>query len=111
MLSFEFSKCSNGALAGSTAGPTTPINLSITYAAEVNGTLTADVLSDLEATLLEAAIAAALGCNSTGRRALSGAASRRRKLAVTSESLGESKSDALVCLSGGLMLLVCYHYR
>lgn len=62
-------ECTAGGVAlvsGTPANATTSISMSVAYAAEVDTpNLSTGVLNDIEMTLLEAAIAAALGCNTT----------------------------------------------
>jgi hypothetical protein len=87
-------------LAGTASNDTTVINLSLAYAAEINGTdISPETMRQLEFLLLEAAIAAALGCDAPPRTNRLLAKNRRNLLALT-DILGEYR-----CLENALMSL------
>jgi hypothetical protein len=82
-------ECTNQgvALSDDIANVTTLINLSVAYAAEINGTeLSPGAVADLEAALLQAAIGAALDCGSSSNRLLQ---QQDRELLATTDALGK----------------------
>lgn len=67
-------------------GANTLIHLKVTYAVDVRGTaISALVLTELESALTEAAIAAALGCATSGRRYLE---EQHRALLTSTNKIG-----------------------